>query len=105
VVKVVTDHLGNALYFLTRTDSVGAGRRQPPSRRRLHYIHLGLYMYRRDTLLKLASSPPGGWRMRKSLSSCARWSMAFRSESGNQPASLRVDTPEDVDRWQRSSNS
>ena len=54
VVKVVTDHFGNAIYFsrapipLVRDDAsrgaVGG----------LHYIHLGLYMFRRDTLLKLA---------------------------------------------------
>src|SRR6185503_5166753 len=59
VVKVVPDHNGDAIYFsrapipLVRDD---ASRRAV---RGLHYIHLGLYMYRRDTLLKLASLPTG----------------------------------------------
>ena len=59
VVKVVTDHFGNAIYFsrapipLVRDD---ASRRAVGG---LHYIHLGLYMFRRDTLLKLASLPTG----------------------------------------------
>jgi len=59
VVKVVTDPLGNALYFsrapipLVRDD---AGRRAVEG---LHYIHLGVYIYRRATLLKLATLPTG----------------------------------------------
>ena len=59
VVKVVTDHLGNALYFsrapipLVRDD---ASRQAVGG---LHYMHLGLYMYRRATLLKLAFLPTG----------------------------------------------
>jgi len=98
VVKVVTDQLGNALYFsrapipLVRDDvsrqAVGG----------LHYIHLGLYMYRRETLLKLASLPTGR------LEDAEKLEQLRALEHGipirvweTKHASLRVDTPEDAE--------
>src|SRR6476659_11382002 len=59
VVKVVTDRQGRALYFsrapipLVRDDPD----RQPA--KGLHYIHLGVYIYTRETLLRLTSLPTG----------------------------------------------
>ena len=99
VVKVVTDHFGNAIYFSRAPIPVV---RDDASRRAvegLHYIHLGLYIYRRDT-------PPDGWRMRKSSSSCARWSMASQSESGkpHRPPCGWI-RRKMSSRWQNSSNS
>ena len=98
VVKVVTDHLGNALYFsrapipLVRDD---ASRQAVGG---LHYIHLGLYMYQRDTLLKLASLPTGR------LEGAEKLEQLRALEHGipirvweTKHASLRVDTPEDVE--------
>ena len=98
VVKVVTDHLGNALYFsrapipLVRDD---VGRRAVEG---LHYIHLGLYIYRCDTLLKLASLPTGR------LEDAEKLEQLRALEHGipirvweTEHASLRVDTPEDVE--------
>ena len=98
VVKVVTDQLGNALYFsrapipLVRDDTsrqaVGG----------LHYIHLGLYMYRRDTLLKLASLPTGRLEDAEKLEQlrALEHGIPIRVWETNH-ASLRVDTPEDVE--------
>ena len=98
VVKVVTDHLGNALYFsrapipLVRDD---ASRRGVAG---VHYIHLGLYMYRRDTLLKLAALPTGR------LEDAEKLEQLRALEHGipirvweTKHASLRIDTPEDVE--------
>jgi 3-deoxy-manno-octulosonate cytidylyltransferase (CMP-KDO synthetase) len=98
VVKVVTDQLGNALYFsrapipLVRDD---ASRQAVGG---LHYIHLGLYMYRRDTLLKLTSLPTGR------LEDAEKLEQLRALEHGipirvweTKHASLRVDTPEDVE--------
>jgi len=98
VVKVVTDNVGHALYFsrapipLVRDDAsrlaIGG----------LHYIHLGLYMYRRDTLLKLASLPTGRLEDAEKLEQLRAlehgipirvWETAH--------ASLRVDTPKDIE--------
>jgi 3-deoxy-manno-octulosonate cytidylyltransferase (CMP-KDO synthetase) len=98
VVKVVTDHLNNALYFsrapipLVRDD---ASRRAVEG---LHYIHLGLYMFRRDILLKLASLPTGR------LEDAEKLEQLRALEHGipirvweTKHDSLRVDRPEDVE--------
>ncbi|TKB68092.1 MAG: 3-deoxy-manno-octulosonate cytidylyltransferase [Nitrospira sp.] len=98
VVKVVTDQLGNALYFsrapipLVRDD---AGRRAVEG---LHYIHLGLYMYRRDTLLKLASLPTGRLEDAEKLEQLRALAHGIPIRVWEtKHASLRVDTPEDVE--------
>ena len=98
VVKVVTDHLGNALYFSRAPIPLV---RDDPSRRAvggLHYIHLGLYMYRRDTLLKLASLPTGWLEEAEKLEQLRALELGIpiRVWKTTQ-ASLRVDTPEDVE--------
>jgi 3-deoxy-manno-octulosonate cytidylyltransferase (CMP-KDO synthetase) len=98
VVKVVTDQLANALYFsrapipLVRDD---ASRRGVAG---LHYIHLGLYMYRRDTLLKLASLPTGRLEDAEKLEQlrALEHGIPIRVWETNH-ASLRVDMPEDVE--------
>ena len=54
VVKVVTDRQGRALYFSRAPIPVV---RDDPGRQAvqgLHYIHLGVYIYTRETLLRLA---------------------------------------------------
>lgn len=98
VVKVVTDYLGNALYFSRAPIPLV---RDDPSRRAvegLHYIHLGLYMYRRDTLLKLASLPTGRLEDAEKLEQlrALEHGIPIRVWETVQ-ASLRVDTPEDVE--------
>jgi 3-deoxy-manno-octulosonate cytidylyltransferase (CMP-KDO synthetase) len=54
VVKVVTDISGDALYF-SRAPLAGAA------------AHVGLYVYRRDTLLKLAATPAARLELEESL--------------------------------------
>jgi len=98
VVKVVVDQLGNGLYFsrapipLVRDD---ASRQAVEG---LHFIHLGLYMYRRDILLKLASHPTG------LLEDAEKLEQLRALEHGipirvweTKHGSLRVDRPEDVE--------
>jgi 3-deoxy-manno-octulosonate cytidylyltransferase (CMP-KDO synthetase) len=97
-VKVVTDHLGNALYFsrapipLVRDD---ASRRAVGG---LHYIHLGLYMFRRDTLLKFASLPTGRLEDAEKLEQlrALEHGIPIRVWETTHD-SLRVDTPGDVE--------
>ena len=98
VVKVVTDHLGNALYFsrapipLVRDD---ASRRAVGG---LHYIHLGLYMFRRDTLLKFASLPTGRFEDAEKLEQLRALEHGIPIRVWETThASLRVDTQEDVE--------
>jgi 3-deoxy-manno-octulosonate cytidylyltransferase (CMP-KDO synthetase) len=98
VVKVVTDDLGNALYFsrapipLVRDD---AGRRVIEG---LHYIHLGLYMFRLDTLLKFTSLPTGRLEDAEKLEQLRALEHGIPIRVWKTThASLRVDTPEDVE--------
>lgn len=98
VVKVVTDDLGNALYFSRAPIPLV---RDDPSRQAvggLHYIHLGLYIYRRDVLLRLAGLPTGR------LEDAEKLEQLRALEHGipirvweTKRASLRVDTPEDLE--------
>lgn len=68
-VKVVFDNSGKALYFSRsviphpRTWSDSLLQAEPP----LFYLHLGLYAYRRDFLLKYPTLPPCGCEKTESL--------------------------------------
>ena len=98
VVKVVTDQLGNALYFSRAPIPLV---RDDPSRQAvggLHYIHLGLYMYRRDTLLKLAALPTGRLEDAEKLEQLRALEHGIPIRVWETThASLRIDTPEDVE--------
>ena len=103
VVKVVTDHFGNAIYFsrcpipYTRRDAHFSDPRSPaPS---LYYKHVGLYVYRRDFLLGYSELPPGP------LEQAERLEQLRALENGHsirvvetEYESLGVDTPEDLAR-------
>lgn len=56
IVKVVHDSRGNALYFSRLP--IPYYRDEPGASLQSHYAHIGLYAYRRDILLKLASLKP-----------------------------------------------
>ncbi len=97
VVKVVTDSRGYALYFsrapipFVRDDpdhGVVGG---------LHYIHLGIYMYSKETLLRFAALPTGSLEQAEKLEQlrALEHGMRIRVWQTNF-ASLRVDQREDV---------
>jgi 3-deoxy-manno-octulosonate cytidylyltransferase (CMP-KDO synthetase) len=97
VVKVVTNARGDALYFsrapipFVRDDS---GRQVIGG---LHYIHLGLYMYTKDTLLRFAALPTSRLEDAEKLEQLRALDhgIPIRVWETNH-ASLRVDRPEDV---------
>ena len=97
VVKVVTDQQGQALYFsrapipLVRDDP---GRRAVEG---LHYIHLGVYIYTREALLKLAAWPTGVLEEAEKLEQlrALEHGMAIKVWE-TKHESLRVDTPADA---------
>jgi len=98
VVKVVMNKLGHAMYF---------SRSPIPYLRNLaqedwpgnttFYKHIGLYAFRRETLLKLTSLPPGYYEQAESLEQL-RWLAAGYpiAVALTDRETLGVDTPQDA---------
>lgn len=86
VVKVVTTDSGDALYF-SRAPMAGAA------------AHVGLYVYRRDTLLRLASTPAARLERAESLEQLRALSQGIRIRVvTTEHAAAGVDTLEDLER-------
>jgi 3-deoxy-manno-octulosonate cytidylyltransferase (CMP-KDO synthetase) len=86
VVKVVTNDSGDALYF-SRAPLAGAS------------AHIGLYVYRRETLLKLAGSPAGRLELAESLEQLRALTNGIRIRVvETRHVAAGVDTPEDLER-------
>ena len=99
VVKVVTSLSGDALYFSRAPipASVPAGAREsvPPAAR----AHVGLYVYRRETLLKLASTPAGALELQESLEQLRALAHGIRIRVvETHHIAAGVDTAEDLER-------
>ena len=97
VVKVVTDARGYALYFSRAPIPLV---RDDPNRRvvgGLHYIHLGLYMYTKETLLRFTALPTSPLEDAEKLEQLRGLDNGIRIRVWEtKHASLRVDQPEDV---------
>ncbi len=97
VVKVVTDARGDALYF---SRSPIPFVRDDPDQQvvgGLHYLHLGLYIYTKETLLRLAGFPTGRLEDAEKLEQLRALDNGIRIRVWETDhASLRVDRPEDV---------
>lgn len=95
VVKVVVNLAGDALYFT---------RAAVPFQRPGHPVapawrHLGLYVYRRETLLRLAQLPPTPLEQSEGLEQLRALEHGIRLHTVAVPAaSPSVDTPEDLAR-------
>lgn len=97
VVKVVTNAQGDALYFsrspipYPRQTPTGI----PPSAR----AHVGIYVYRRDALLKLASAPASPLEFEESLEQLRALALGIRIRVvESRHVAGGVDTPEDLER-------
>lgn len=95
VVKVVTNHAGDAIYFSRCPIPYDRGQASPP----VHYKHIGLYIYRRDFLLAYPSLRVGP------LEQAERLEQLRALENGypirvveTEYDSVGVDTPEDLQR-------
>jgi len=98
VVKVVTDRFENAIYFSRSTipyqrDKTGTKTQEA------HYKHIGLYVYRRDFLLRYPGLPVGP------LEKAERLEQLRALENGHkirvvetEYESIGVDTPEDLEK-------
>jgi len=86
VVKVVTNDSGDALYF-SRAPLAGAS------------AHIGLYVYRREMLLKLASAPANRLELEESLEQLRALANGIRIRVVETThVAAGVDTPEDLER-------
>ena len=79
VVKVVTDRFENAIYFSRSDHSVsraigGAGS--------LHFKHIGLYVYRRDFLLRYSGLPVGPLEQAERLEQLRALENGFQDSRG-----------------------
>jgi 3-deoxy-manno-octulosonate cytidylyltransferase (CMP-KDO synthetase) len=98
VVKVVVDRHDHALYFSRAAvpfarDAGGAS--VPPGA----WKHIGLYVYRRDALLRLASLPPSPLERVEALEQLRALEHGFRIRAvETREDSIGVDTPGDLDR-------
>jgi 3-deoxy-manno-octulosonate cytidylyltransferase (CMP-KDO synthetase) len=95
MVKVVRDHDGFALYFSRASiphgrDALSTG---------IARVHIGLYVYRRDTLLRLASLMPGPLEQAEALEQLRALEHGIRINVVDTAyESCEVNTPEDVER-------
>lgn len=101
-VKVVFDRKGRALYFsrsvipYPRNAEAARLDAEPP----LYYMHLGLYAYRRDFLLKLRTLPQSAAEKAESLEQLRVLDHGYSLLVGVVPeATPGIDTPEDYRRF------
>jgi 3-deoxy-manno-octulosonate cytidylyltransferase (CMP-KDO synthetase) len=108
VVKVVTDLGGDALYFsrsplphvrLGAAPDLAASAREAVARG-LCRMHVGLYAYRREALLRLASLPPSPLEEAEGLEQlrALQDGMRIRVVPVGGEMSVAVDTPQDLER-------
>lgn len=93
VVKVVTDRFGHAIYFSrSRIPYVRAGAEEAPC-----YKHVGLYVYRRDFLLRYSELPVGPLEKAEKLEQLRALENGYRIRVVETEYESRgVDTPEDL---------
>lgn len=97
VVKVVTDHAGDAIYFSRCPipfDRDGAGGS--------YFKHIGLYIYQREFLLSYSTLPIGPLEQTERLEQLRALENGYRIRVvETEYESLGVDTPEDLERVSR----
>lgn len=95
VVKVVVDRFGNAIYFSrSAIPHIRVGGTQP-----IFFKHTGLYVYRRDFLLRYSGLPIGPLERGERLEQLRALENGFRIRVvETEYESFGIDTPEDLDR-------
>ena len=98
VVKVVVDRDGDALYF-SRLPIPFAGSGQPEA---VRWKHIGLYVYRREFLLRLSALEPTALERAESLEQLRALEHGFRIGTVEIAAdTIEIDTPEDLERGRK----
>jgi 3-deoxy-manno-octulosonate cytidylyltransferase (CMP-KDO synthetase) len=95
VVKVVTDRFENAIYFSRATIPFF----REPLETFAHYKHIGLYVYRRNFLLRYSDLPVGPLERAEKLEQLRALENGFQIRViETDYESFGVDTPEDMER-------
>jgi len=95
VTKVVVDADGFAMYF-SRAPIPFMRPGQPPA---VAWAHIGMYVYRRATLLRLASLPPTAMERAEALEQLRALEHGIRIKAVKTAyQTIGVDTPEDLER-------
>ena len=98
IVKVVTDRRGDALYFSRAPIPLMRDGGPKDIVAGLHYIHLGIYAYTRETLLRLAELPTGRLEDAEKLEQLRALEHGIRIRVWETAhPSLRIDTPTDLE--------
>ena len=97
VVKVTTARDGYALYFSRAPIPLDRDDPRRAAVAGLHFIHLGLYIYTRETLMRLAALPTGMLEEAEKLEQLRALEHGIRIRVWETShCSLRIDSPEDV---------
>jgi 3-deoxy-manno-octulosonate cytidylyltransferase (CMP-KDO synthetase) len=97
IVKVVTDSNGDALYFSRAP--IPCDRERGPGKfvAGLHYVHLGIYIYTREALLRVARLPTSPLEEAEKLEQLRALEHGIRIRVWKtRHDSLRIDTPADL---------
>ncbi|HXK07464.1 MAG TPA: 3-deoxy-manno-octulosonate cytidylyltransferase [Verrucomicrobiae bacterium] len=98
VVKVVTDHAGDAIYFSRCPIPFDRDRAAATP----YFKHIGLYIYQRDFLLSYSTLPVGPLERAERLEQLRALENGYRIRVvETEYESLGVDTPEDLERVSR----
>ena len=101
VVKVVTDRFENAIYFSRSTIPFPRDAKPGETAAVAHFKHIGLYVYRRDFLLRYPGFPAGPLEQAERLEQLRALENGFRIRVVETDyESLGVDTPADLARVQ-----
>jgi 3-deoxy-manno-octulosonate cytidylyltransferase (CMP-KDO synthetase) len=97
VVKVVTDTNSNALYFSRAPIPYNRDGSPGDISSGLYYIHLGIYIYTRETLMRFSALPTGQIEETEKLEQlrALEHGISIKVWETSHP-SLRIDTPDDV---------
>jgi 3-deoxy-manno-octulosonate cytidylyltransferase (CMP-KDO synthetase) len=110
VVKVVTDRFENAIYFSRSTIPYVRGEAKDKGQKAkgnsggevIHYKHIGLYVYRRDFLLRYPELPVGPLERAERLEQLRALENGYKIRVVETDyESAGVDTPEDLERVNR----
>lgn len=97
IVKVVTDRDGHALYFSRAPIPCDRDRGPGNIASGLHYVHLGIYIYTRATLLRLSRLPTSPLEEAEKLEQLRALEQGIRIRVWEtRHESLRIDTPGDL---------